>query len=178
MSLSETEANASEPRGLRRVVLGVGNPIMTDDAIGLVAVKAFEDRHGDIANVEVRYSERGGFDLLDLLDGCDHAVIVDAYVVSGVAPGTVLVRTLEDFTGSHHLYAAHGIDLPTAVTLGRQLGADMPDRVDIVGVVVEDPYTVSEQMTPTVEAAVGPTVEQVLALLSPNTPPPSPQRAS
>lgn len=162
----------------RRVVLGVGNPIMTDDAIGLVAAKAFEDRLEGTDEVVVRYSERGGFDLLDLLDGCDHAVIVDAYVVSGTPPGTVLIRCLEDFTGSHHLYAAHGIDLPTAVRLGRQLGHDMPDRVDIVGVVVEDPYTVSEQMTPAVAAAVEAAVEAVQGLLDISIPSPACQRAS
>jgi hypothetical protein len=37
--------------------------------------------------------------------------------------------------------------------------------VDIVGVVVEDPYTCSEQMTSAVAEAVQPAVRQVLALL-------------
>ena len=152
---------------LRRVVLGVGNSIMTDDAVGIIAAEELDRRLVDDDGVQVRFSERGGLDLMDLLEGSDHAVIVDAYLVPGTTPGTVLVRSIEDFHGSHHLYAAHGIDLPTAIQLGRELGADMPDRVDIVGVVVEDPYTVSEQMTPRVAAAVDSAVEQVLALLSP-----------
>jgi hydrogenase maturation protease len=149
----------------RQVVLGVGNAIMTDDAVGIAAAGVLAGRLQDRPEVEVRISERGGLDLLDLLDGCDHAVIVDAYLVPGEEPGTVLTRCVEDFSGSHHLYAAHGIDLPTALRLGRELGGDMPSRVDIVGVVVEDPYTVSERMTPAVAAAVQPAVARVLALL-------------
>ncbi len=149
----------------RRVVLGVGNSIMTDDAVGIITAQALEPLLAEHPNVEVRFSERGGFDLMDLLDGCDHAVIVDAYLVPGTPPGTVLSRRAEDFLGSHHLYAAHGIDLPTALRLGRELGGDMPERVDIIGVVVEDPYTVSEQMTPSVTGAVDEAVERVLALL-------------
>ncbi|MFH1464598.1 MAG: hydrogenase maturation protease [Pseudomonadota bacterium] len=150
---------------VRQLVLGVGNAIMTDDAVGIATAEVLARVLAHRAGVEVRFSERGGFDLMDLLDGCDHAVVVDAYLVPGEEPGTVLTRSVEDFLGSHHLYAAHGVDLPTALRLGRELGGDMPSRVDIVGVVVEDPYTVSERMTPAVAAAVQPAVERVLALL-------------
>jgi hydrogenase maturation protease len=151
--------------GVRQVVLGVGNAIMTDDRVGIAAAEVLAQMLAARAGVAVRFSERGGLDLLDLLEGCDHAVVVDAYLVPGEEPGTVLTRSVEDFSGSHHLYAAHGVDLPTALRLGRELGADMPARVDIVGVVVQDPYTVSDRMTPAVAAAVQPAVARVLALL-------------
>jgi hydrogenase maturation protease len=162
MGMPSTGSSTTSPR---RVVLGVGNPIMTDDRVGLAVVEALEGALAERHGFEVRYSERGGLDLMDLLDGADYAVVVDAYLLPGTAPGTVVVRNIDQFKGSHHLYAAHGVDLPTAVEMGRLMGADMPDRVDIVGVVVEDPYTVSEQMTPAVASAVEAAVAQVLALL-------------
>jgi hydrogenase maturation protease len=152
------------------VVLGVGNLIMTDDAIGIVAAQAVERLLDGRPGVEVRYSERGGFDLMDLLEGSDHAIIVDAYLVPGATPGTVLRKSIEDFHGSHHLYAAHGVDLPTAVGMGRLMGVHMPDRVDIIGIVAEDPYTVSEQMTHAVAEAVQPAARAVLELLDASTP--------
>ncbi len=161
----------------RQVVLGLGNLIMTDDAVGIVVVQTLEGAIAERHGFEIRFSERGGLDLMDLLDGFDHAVIVDAYLVPGTEPGTVVVRTIDDFHGSHHLYAAHGVDLPTAVSMGRMLGAHMPDRIDIVGIVVEDPYTVSEQMTPAVEAAVEAATTAVLGLVG-DTHSPACRRAS
>ncbi len=155
----------------RLVVLGLGNLIMTDDAVGIVVGQALEGATAAQHRFEVRFSERGGLDLMDLLDGFDHAIIVDAYLVPGTAPGTVLVRSIDDFHGSHHLYAAHGVDLPTAIGMGRMLGAHMPEQIDIVGIVVEDPYTVSEQMTPAVEAAVQAAITAVLGLVGGATSP-------
>ena len=154
---------------MRRLVLGVGNPIMSDDKVGIAVAEVLAGRLGDRA--ELRTSERGGLDLVELLDGCDHAVVVDAWLAPDQPPGTILVRRVEDFSGSQHLYGAHGVDLPTALQLGRVLGGDMPARVDVVGVVVADPFTVSERMTPAVADAVDRTAERVLALLAA---PPSP----
>ncbi len=174
MGQPSSDSSTSYPR---RVVLGVGNLIMTDDAVGIVVGQQLEGLAPQSHEFEVRFSERGGLDLMDLLDGFDHAVIVDAYLVPGTEPGTVLVRSIDDFHGSHHLYAAHGVDLPTAIGMGRMLGAHMPERVDIVGIVVEDPYTVSEQMTPAVAASVDDAVATVLGLVGGALPSPSTQRA-
>jgi len=81
-------------------------------------------------------------------------ILVDAVILPDAAPGTLVHRRLEDFRITRHVYGAHGFDLPTAVTFGRQLGAQMPDEVHIVGIVADDPYTVCEEMTLAVAAVV------------------------
>ncbi len=150
----------------KTLILGVGNPIMTDDAIGLhVARRAGELLAGD-PSVEVKESHRGGLDLITLMEGYELAVVVDAFSVANKEVGTLLVGSLDDIDRSNHLYGAHGVNLPTALELGRRLGAEMPSVVHLVGVVVVDAYTIGEQMNPEVEAMVEPAAREVVRLLS------------
>lgn len=149
---------------MRTLVLGVGNPIMTDDAVGLRVARRVRERLRPGDPVEVRESHRGGLDLVDLMTGFHRAVVVDAFLLDSAPPGTVLRKDLADFALTQHLFGAHGVDLPTAIALGRELGAAMPEEVRIVGVVVEDPYTLGETMSPAVEAAVEAAAGVVLEL--------------
>jgi hypothetical protein len=53
----------------------------------------------------------------------------------------------------------------TAIQMGRSLGAELPDRIDVVA--IESPYTYdfSEELTPPVAAAVPQAAEMVMELL-------------
>lgn len=147
----------------RTVVLGVGNTILTDDGIGIhVARRAQALLVG--TDVEVRETERGGLDVIELVTGFQRLVLVDAYLLPGEAPGTVVRRRLEDFGDTLHMFGAHGVDLPTALRLGAVLGEEMPGEVHIVGIVPENPYALGETMTPAVEAALEPAARLVADL--------------
>ncbi len=149
------------------VILGVGNPVLSDDAVGLAVAGRVREILGDAPDVAVRESERGGLDLVELLEGADVAVVVDALLDPGHPPGTVLPLDLEEVRTTTHLHGAHGVDLPTAVSVGRRLGVAMPASVRIVGVVVEDALTLGEGLTPAVAAAVEPAARLAVALARP-----------
>ncbi len=80
-------------------ILGLGNLMRTDDAVGMLAVQALEQDAG--LPDGVRFVEGGtlGLDLLSRLDGVTHLLALDA-VDTSATPGT-LVR----FAGEqiHHL---------------------------------------------------------------------------
>jgi hydrogenase maturation protease len=140
---------------VRTLVLGVGNTILTDDAVGIRVVERAQEMVGAAAGIAFALTERGGLDLVDLAAGAERLVLADGIVATELPVGTILVRDLDrDFRPSQHLNAAHGVDLPTALAMGRALGVVMPSEVTVVAVVVADPYTVSEGLTPEVEAAV------------------------
>ena len=64
-----------------------------------------------------------------------------------------------------HLDSAHDASLPMALAAGRALGADLPSRVVVVGVEAERVYDFGEELSPAVEAAIGPATDAALAIL-------------
>jgi hydrogenase maturation protease len=150
----------------RTLVLGLGNTILTDDAIGLLAVREAERQWAGAGGVEFCEASIAGFDLLELLAGFDTVIIVDAIKIGRGAPGTIYSLVPEDLPQSVRLQAIHEIDLATALALGAQLGAAMPDDVVILAVEVVDDLTLGEQPTPVVAAAIPSVAARILAELS------------
>jgi hydrogenase maturation protease len=140
------------------VILGLGNPVLTDDAAGLRVAEALEKllEENPIPGVEVLASTRAGFELLDLLTGFDIALIVDAFLAEEPEPGKVRHLDMNDIAGNARLNAVHEISVGAAFELGKKLGIPMPGQVEIFAIEVEDIYTLSEEMTPVIQAAVIP----------------------
>ncbi len=143
------------------LVLGMGNPILSDDAVGLLVAQRFAERPMP-DGVEVLESEQGGLRLLDLVRGFTRLIIIDA-LKSGRTPGEVTIFTEADFAGGHRYGSAHSISLRTALELGRQLGYDMPERVTVFAIEADDVETFGERLSPPVAAAAARVVELVEA---------------
>jgi len=162
-------------------VLGLGNPILRDDAVGLRVAREVRQRLTPeaqaAADVDVREAEVAGFALLDLLADRSLAILVDAIQHPDLPPGSLLLLSPEKLLPTARLTTAHQIDLPTALGLGDSLGLPMPSTVYILVVVVQDSETFGETMTPAVAAAVAPAAEQVLSLLRQTPPDPAPTGA-
>jgi hydrogenase maturation protease len=137
------------------VVLGLGNPILSDDAVGLRVAAALDElmREDPIPGVRVECSTRAGFELIDLLAGASHAIIVDCMEVPFPVAGRVRQLDLADVGGSARLVGAHDITVSVAFELAERLGIRMPATIEIIGVEGADTRTVREEMTPAVEAA-------------------------
>ena len=162
---SDTSTSSETPR--RTIVLGLGNPILTDDAFGLRVAECLRGllRETPVAGVDVATSMRAGFDLVDVLGGYERAVIVDCLVVPDPHPGRVRWLALDEFQGSARLTGAHDVDVRTAFELGQALGRSMPPTVDILAVEAADTETFSETMTEAVALRVEPVARQIYALL-------------
>jgi hydrogenase maturation protease len=149
-------------------VLGLGNTILRDDGVGVVVareVAGWLSQREPASPVEVVEAETAGFALLELLSGCERAIIVDAVDLPGVTPGELVELEL-DGPCSPRLRSVHELDLPTALALGRKLGHPMPSDVQVLGIQVEDMRTFGEELTPPVAAAVPAAVAEVIARLA------------
>jgi hydrogenase maturation protease len=141
------------------LVLGMGNPILSDDGVGLyVAERVRETALPD--GVEVTQSEVAGLRLLELVRGHDKVVIVDA-IRSGREPGDVVRYEAKDFKGGHRYGSAHSIGLKTVLELGERLGYDMPAEVVVFAIEAEDVETFGEEFCEPVVAAAEYVVELV-----------------
>ncbi len=151
---------------MRTLVLGLGNPLLGDDAVGLKVAGLVRERLHGRADVDVLEDETGGIRLMERLSGYDRAVLVDAAVTGGT-PGTIR-RIGPAELPTQRTAIAHGIDLPGALALGRSLGLAMPATVRIVAVEAASVLEFRLDMTPAVAAAVEDAVAAVIDELGPS----------
>lgn len=145
---------------MKTLVLGLGNPLLGDDAIGLVVAERLRERLAGRSDVEVQQEEAGGLRLMERLTGYDRAILVDA-VVSGGTAGEIRRMGAADVP-TQRTAIAHGIDLPGALELGHALQLPMPSVVRVVAIEAESVLEFRHEMTPAVAAAVEPAVAAVL----------------
>jgi hydrogenase maturation protease len=143
----------TESREHKVLILGLGNAILRDDGVGIKIVRHLA-QSDPYAEVDLKEAEVAGFALLDLLEGYERVVVVDAVRLRDTEPGEIVVFSADALQPSLHLVAGHQIDLPSALELGRQLGRPVPEAVHIVGVQVADDRTFDEHCSPAVEAAI------------------------
>jgi hydrogenase maturation protease len=117
--------------------------------------------------IEVECFALGGLSLMEQLIGYDKVVIIDAIQTRDGQPGQIYRLTLDDLPdfSTGHTTAAHDTSLPTAMRLGRSMGVDLPDEVAVVGVEAQQVYDFSEELSPSVAAAIPSAVRAVLELL-------------
>ena len=142
------------------LVLGVGNPILSDDGVGIHVARELKKR--SMPGVDVEELAASGLELLDVVRGYDKVVIIDAIQTTKGKPGELHILEEKDFEKSIHGSSPHGINIATALALGRKLvPAEMPKEVVFFAVEAEDLVNVSERLTPKVAKALPRIVELV-----------------
>ena len=158
--------------GETTLIIGLGNPILGDDGVGwrvaeTVAARLQENEAGR-SSAEVDYLSLGGLSLMERLMGYRRAIIVDAIQTRGGTLGQVHAFPLEalpDPSGGHTT-AAHDTSLQTALAVGRQMGAQLPQQIVVVAVETRPTFDFSQELSPAVEAAVPEAAQTVLDLLT------------
>jgi hydrogenase maturation protease len=151
---------------MKTLVIGLGNPLVTDDSVGLRVVAELQPLLADRTDVEVAEDHWGGLRLMERMIGFDRAIVVDA-IQTGAPPGTIHLLT-PDGIATQRSASAHDVNLPTALEFGRRAGAHLPDnrQIRLVGIEAQDTLTFGERCTPAVQAAIPQAVEAVLKVLS------------
>jgi hydrogenase maturation protease len=137
------------------LILGIGQSLRGDDAAGLEAVRLWQTQHPDsAAQVQVELSELPGLALLNLLEGMDAAILVDA-VQSSATTGT-LIRLGPDELASFTSEAgcAHCWGVAETLQLGRSLYPSLADcRISLIGIEA-GPMDMGADLSPQVQAAL------------------------
>lgn len=162
-----------EGRSLMRVlVLGLGNEIIADDAIGVLAVRRFREdwcqaHEGETAGDSVGHvavdaveTSVSGVALLEYFMGHDRAVVIDAVMTGKAPPGSIIELRPEDL-GGVVAPSPHYAGLPELTALARELEIEFPLEVKILAVEVQDPHTIGGAMTPAVRDALPDVVDRV-----------------
>jgi len=150
---------------MKTLILGLGNPILSDDGVGLHVARVLEGRL-DQPEITVEETSMGGLSLLDLLTGYDRAIIIDAIQTREGKAGQIYRLDLEAFNVTRHASSPHDINFATALEFGNRLGLALPQQIVIFAIELQDASTFSEECTPEVERAIPVCVEKVVQELN------------
>lgn len=152
---------------MKTLVLGLGNPILTDDGVGIHVVRAIAAQCPLADHVAFAEACVGGMRLLDLLAGYDRVFLVDAIQTRDGQPGQIYTLGPGDLHGSLHTGSTHDLTLASALDLGRCLEMGLPADEDLVVVAVEagDVLTIGETCTAPVVRAIPRAADIILAHL-------------
>jgi len=150
---------------MKTIVLGVGNPILQDDGVGLHVIEALRQR---LTNplVTVETASTGGMNLLDMIRGYEKVILIDAVKQNDSKPGEVKRFLLSDFH-SVHSCNPHDVSLSEALHLAAQLGEKhLPLQIILIGITVKNTYEFGEQLSNEVSSAIPTAVSLVLEELN------------
>jgi len=150
---------------MRTLILGLGNPILSDDGVGLRVARALEGRLNQ-PEITVMETSMAGLSLLDLLVNFDRAIIIDAIQTKEGKVGQVYRLEPTAFSATRHASTPHDVNLATALELGNKLGLALPQQIIIFAIEVENVTSFSEECTPEVERAIPVCVEKVIQELN------------
>jgi hydrogenase maturation protease len=150
------------------VIVGIGNPLLTDDAVGVQISRRLAAATVDRRDIDVTELYAGGMSLMEALVGYDRAVLIDA-MEGGQNPGTVYHLNDRDLPETKNSFCAHDTSLNAALSVGRLLGLALPGSIEIWGIEPRDLTTFGEELTEAVAQAVPRVVERIMNTLKPST---------
>ena len=157
---------------MKTIVVGLGNPILTDDGVGVKVAYEVQARLGNLLpdNLTITEASVGGLRLMELLEGYDRAIIIDAIQTKNNHPiGSIIIMNLDDLreiSPTQHSASAHDTSLVTALDAGQEMGMKLPENITIFAVEVENILEFNEQPTPAVAKAIPEVTEMVLNILN------------
>jgi hydrogenase maturation protease len=116
------------------IVIGVGNPYRRDDGLGPYVVERLRER--GVSDAVLATSLGDTAELIDLWDGADLAIVVDAVRCAAAHPGRVHRLTVCNPPGER-ARAAQGLDLGDTVELAR-IARRLPGRMVLYAVEAAD----------------------------------------
>jgi len=144
---------------METLVLGLGNELAGDDAVGILVARAVRGELDGLADVVE--SSASGLALIEVLAGHEQAVVVDAIVTGRTPPGTIVEMGLRE-VGRVVAPSAHQAGLPELAAVAARLGLVFPARTRVLAVEVVDPYTLGAPLSDPVAGAVPELVRRVL----------------
>jgi hydrogenase maturation protease len=163
--LGTVHGSVDEARTAPLLILGMGNPILCDDAVGLRLARDARRLSGGGASVEIVECTVGGLNLLDVVAGHDRLVVLDSIKTLGGRPGDWYRFGGARLRETMNLSNVHDANFATTLELGRRMSLRLPcdDDVHIFAVEVRDNLTFSESMSTELERAYPELARQILS---------------
>lgn len=143
---------------MNTLVLGLGNPILSDDGIDIRIVREIKKF---FKKIDILEANAAGFRVIDEIVGYDRLIIVDSIKTGKAKSGTLHRFSVDDFQKTLHTSSPHDINFFDALAIMEQQNEKLPSIIYIYAVEVRDTSTFSEKCTDDVEAVI-PEVVQII----------------
>lgn len=150
---------------MKVLILGMGNTILNDDAIGIIIVRYLRMHLEKISTIDFQETSWGGFRIIDLMRGYDYVIVIDAIKTGKSFPGYIHRLKTSDLLPTLRLNSFHDINFITAIKLAEKLNEKMPEDIDIMAVEVENNFTITEDLSEEILPSIKSCSELVLDLL-------------
>jgi hydrogenase maturation protease len=148
----------------RITVMGLGNPLMRDEGVGVRVAEVLMESFDFPDNVTVLDAGTMGMSILNLFQDADYMLVVDAIDGTGEEPGTVVRMDPADIAPNQVLHSLHDIRFVDVLQAAELMGS--PVVGECIAVQVQDMSEMSIGLTPAVEGAVPAAVAAVLVVLA------------
>ena len=136
----------------RVLVLGIGNPLMMDEGIGVRVVETLMATLEFPPNVTLVDAGTMGMSILGLFRDCDYMLVIDAMKDTGEPPGTVVRLSAEELAPNQVMHSLHDARLTDVLEAALLMGLE--PEVACIGVQVQNIAQWHLELSPVVEAAV------------------------
>jgi len=118
------------------LILGVGNILLSDEAVGVRVVEALEQQFYFPNGIELADGGTAGMELLEMIASREHVILVDA-VLTGDPPGTVITMRDDEIPALfNNKVSPHQLGLSDLLS-ALKLTDESPKNLFLVGVVPE-----------------------------------------
>lgn len=142
---------------MKTLVIGLGNPILTDDGVGVLVAEEVRKMLPEDTSVDIQEVSVGGLTLMEKMIGYQRVILIDALYGKTTSPGKIHRLDLDELRSmspTQHSASPHDASLITALDTGKRMGFALPDNVIIYAIDVENISEFSEQPTPAVAKAI------------------------
>jgi hydrogenase maturation protease len=117
----------------KTIILGVGNPILRDDGVGIHVAEELKKQIKK-PDIKIDTAFTGGMNLLDMMIDHDRAILIDAVKMKNRKIGDIELFNMNELS-AFHTGNPHDVSLPQALELARKLGEKrIPRDIRIVGI--------------------------------------------
>jgi hydrogenase maturation protease len=142
---------------MKTLILGMGNPILSDDGVGLFIARKLQGR---LKGVDVVTTAMVGLNMLDLIIGYEKIFLIDASIAKGKRLGQLTKFGEEGAT--LHLFSSHGVDFFGLLKLGKVLGCKMPQVAGIYGIEIGDAVSFGQELSPELKEKTESITEKII----------------
>ena len=149
---------------MRTIIVGIGNPILGDDGVGIHVLRQLKDKGLD-ENIVLEEAFTGGLNLVDIIVGYERAILIDAVENRDDDPGMVYLMDALKMESAHSTNP-HDASFPEALELARKMGEKrLPSEIHLVGINIRAQYDFKDRLSEKVSNAIPEAVEKVLGLI-------------
>ena len=149
------------------MLLGIGNPIMGDDGVGIHVVRMLKQKLGRRNELEFKELSVGGLKMVEAMLGHENVIIVDSYASTALEQGRIREFTPDQIKETLNIASSpHDTNFATALELYKKIQPDeIPKTIRIFTIDINPTLTFSEKMSPPIQEAASKLADIIMHII-------------